>query len=304
MKIILCSDEHYAMPCAACIASIFENNKDEQVEVDILTNGFCEETVVKFNRLASSYSQRIGVITVDDSKFVSLKVSFLFPKSIYYRFLIPSLFPQCDKALYLDCDIIVNGQLTSLWNTSLEGQACACVEDQTSDDIRHSHRTGVAGSYFNSGMMLINLKYWREHNIAEKCIEFINEHPERCLYPDQDALNHVLANKVIWLPYCYNFQYLMYGDKYGLMLSRDKWSEIDKNKGHEVIVHYSFFIKPWHKDCSHPLRDLFFKYLAFTPWAGFKPYSRRDTFFRKAGRFFRRPTAKNFKGIFKHSTRR
>lgn len=291
MTIVLCSDEKFAMPCAVCIVSLFENNADNDFDVVILTDGFSPDTEKKLLSIGNKYNRDIRIINIDDSRFASLKVSSVFPKSIYYRFLIPSLLPECHKAMYMDCDMVVNAPLNELWETPLDGMACAAVEDQTADDVRHSNRTGVDYPYFNSGLLLMNLDYWRSHNLAAKCVEFIAENPERCLYPDQDALNHILAGKTVYLPYRYNFQHYMFLNKYELFLHRNKWNDIDRAMNDIAIMHYCFMIKPWNTNCPHPDPGLFRKYLRMTPWKGYrmKKYSRHpNSFFRKTARNIRK----------------
>lgn len=254
------------MPCATCIASIFENNKDLDLHVAVLTEGLTDKSLLGLKELSDKYDKTIEVKNISRSAFDSLKVSDRFPVSIYFRFLIPSLFPEYDRALYLDCDIIVHGSLRDLVELDLDVYACACVEDQMADDIRILNHFGKSSVYFNSGVLLMNLDYWRQHDISRKCISFIRENPDKCMYPDQDALNHVLSGKVKYLRYIFNFQEQMYLNHSELFLSRDKWNEIDDSKCCPIVVHYTANIKPWFKECSHPLKELFCQYRGVTPW--------------------------------------
>lgn len=266
MLIVLCADENYIMPCATCIVSIFENNRDLDLHVAVLTEGLTDKSMSGLKELSDKYNKPIEVKVISRSAFESLKVSDRFPVSIYFRFLIPSLFPEFDRALYLDCDIIVNGSLKYLADLDLDGYACACVEDQKADDIRILNHFGKNTLYFNSGVLLMNLAYWRQHDISRKCISFIRENPDKCLYADQDALNHVLSNNVKYLSYSYNFQELMYLEKAEIFLSRQKWAEIDKCKSNPIVIHYTWMVKPWFKECKHPLKELFGYYKSMTLW--------------------------------------
>lgn len=281
MNIALCTDEKFSYPCGVCVTSILENNKNEECNIYILTNHITENTLSKFKELSLEYRQKIEIITIDHKLFDGLRVSAVFPKSIYYRFLLPELIKE-DKVLYLDCDIIVTENIRALWDTDLTGYACAAVEDQSGDDITIHNRIGQYTDYFNSGVLLMNLEYWRSNKISRKLIDFIYENPETCLFPDQDAMNIILNGKVIFLDYKYNYQELFYWDRNLLCLHKSKWGKLKYNEAGipPTIVHYSTSSKPWNKGCKHPLQNLFIKYKELSPWKE-KRICSKLTFFQK-----------------------
>ena len=266
MHIALSTDDRYSMACGACIASIYVNNPDKEVNVHILTSGLSKVNLVRFKALADRHGRTIDIIKVKDDCFAGLKLSSRFPVSIYYRLLLPRLL-ECDKVLYMDCDIIVNGTLDGIYCTPMS-EKCAgvVVEDQYSDDAALRERTGVSGRYFNSGVILINLDYWRKNQVTEKCITFIHDNPHRCVYPDQDALNHIIGESVSFVEYGYNFQELMFGDKSLLRLHHSKFEMVDKWIDAPVVIHYSGYHKPWFTDSPHPKACVFLYYLSQTPW--------------------------------------
>lgn len=282
MNIALCTDEKYSFPCGVCVTSILENNKEEGCCIYILTDGLKQETIEKFKQLQNKYKQKIDIITINDKLFDGLKIGDRFPKSIYYRFLLPQLLNE-DKIIYLDCDIIVTSSLRNLWDTDINNFACAVVEDQKSDDITIQNRLGLYKDYFNSGVLLINLEYWREKDIANKLIEFIHKNPDICLYPDQDALNYVLCDRVKFLDYKYNYQELFYQPKEHILLHKNKWKKLDLAGSTPTIMHYTGCIKPWVKACPHPYKELFIKYQAISPWKDKKIRSRYTIKWKIAG---------------------
>lgn len=265
MNIALCTDEKYSYPCGVCITSILENNKEEECNFYVLTTGLKPKTCQKFKYIENKYKQKIEIIKIPDQTLNSLKASDRFPSSIYFRFLLPEIL-DCDKVLYLDCDIIVTANLSGLWNTDIKEYACAAVEDQASDDITLKNRVGIYEDYFNSGVLLMNLDYWRKNNIASALVDFIYENPSICEFPDQDALNIVLQGKVLFLEYQYNYQEIFYWDKSRLYLHKKKWSKLLPENILPTIIHYSTSSKPWYKGCTHPLKDEFFKYKKASPW--------------------------------------
>ncbi len=259
MNIVLCTDNRYVNACGVCITSILETNKDINISIFILTEGIENKYKKKFQQTASKYNVPINVITLESSMFRHLKISNRFPKSIYFRFLIPDILNDQAKALYLDCDIIVNGSLSYLEDIELSNYACAAVLDQMSDMVQLHNRLSLPMNkdYFNSGVLLMNLDYWRNHKISEKLTSFIYENSNICRYPDQDALNIILMNKVFFLPLTYNFQQLFYNESKKLLLFNHRWPEINMTKDNPIIIHYTFTEKPWHKDCVHPQKGLF-----------------------------------------------
>ena len=180
------------MPCGVCLTSMFENNKDMELHAYILTNGLDAIDIEKFHDLGQRYSQKVSVLQIGDEYFDGLKASERFSKAIYYRFLTPKILPNESRALYLDCDIIVNGSLRQLETIQLDSFACAVVRDQMSNDKRILKRLEIGTPYFNSGVLLMNLDYWRQNEISTKLVNFIHDNSDSCIFPDQDALNYLL----------------------------------------------------------------------------------------------------------------
>lgn len=272
IHIALCTDKHYAKACLACVVSIFENNKDIDIFIHIITKNLSLDIQEYFNIISRKYNQRIEIITISAQHFSHLKISNRFKEAIYYRFLIPDLI-KAEKVLYLDSDTIVVNSIKDLWKTDLENVACGVVEDQACDDIRIHNRIEIDDPYFNSGVLLINTKFWIENNINQKLTDFIYMNPEKCIYPDQDALNIILNKKIKFLPYRYNFQEKLYQTNFdNLFIHKSKWNNILQEKKVATIIHFTDNIKPWHVECNHPLKEEFFKYISLSGIIKLNPY--------------------------------
>lgn len=276
LNFALCTDENFVIPSLVCITSIFENNIDEECHVYILTEGLSKTAYLKFEELATIYSQSIIVKTINSNQFKGLIEYGRFPLSMYFRFLLPQELDKCDTVLYLDCDVIVRHPLKQVYQTDLNGYACAVVADQNSDDVLLQNRVKISSQYFNSGVMLINLNYWRIHKIANILIQYIKEHPHKCVFPDQDALNIVLENKVVYLDYTYNLQELWLTERDNVKFHFSKWPELDKACIDPVIVHYCVINKPWFVECINPFKKDFLFYASKYRFIGFKLRKRRS----------------------------
>ncbi len=259
LNIALCTDDNYASHCAICISSILENNKNEDCHVYVLTDGLNKENEEKFRQLSKHYSQRVDIKTLNISIFDSLQETNRLGRSMYFRFMLPELV-EGERVLYLDCDIIVRHSLNALFNTDLTDTACGVVEDQCGDDIRLHNPIRMFSRYFNSGVLLMNLDYWRKHDVVTKLKSWIEHFEGRLLCPDQDALNVVLEGKVKFLDYRYNFQQGFYGSLD--WLRADKWPSVHESRKDPVILHFTSGEKPWHKDCVHPLKGEYDYYMS------------------------------------------
>lgn len=258
MNIALCTDDNYASHCAICITSILENNKHTKCHIYVLTGGLNKENQERFRKLGNIYNQPVDVVVRDTSILDKLQVTNHLGKSMYFRFLLPEIIDD-DKVLYLDCDIIIRHCLCVLFETDLTDMACGVVEDQNSDDIRLHNNIMMFSRYFNSGVLLINLEYWRINDISKRLINWILNFKGQLQCPDQDALNVVLENKVKFLDYKYNFQQGLYGKL--IWIRADKWPLVEKDKANPAIVHFTAGEKPWHKDCAHPLKHEYDDYM-------------------------------------------
>lgn len=259
INVVLASDEKFAAPCMVTIVSILENNKDNDCRIYLLNAGFSKSSIYRFKELSRLYDREIHLIEVSLDKFKNLLISPIYSIVTYFRFLIPEILKDCNKCIYLDSDIIVRHSLTDFWNTDIENKACAVVADQNGDNILESNRLRIKNlHYFNAGVLLMNLNYWRENNLCGHLIEDLQSHQYEYKYYDQDAMNALLYDKVVFVSFKYNFQNELYlKNRY---ISFEYWDDIDKSAKDPVIIHYCAAIKPWHSNCIHPAKDEYWEY--------------------------------------------
>lgn len=180
-----------------------------------------------------------------------------------------------DKILYMDVDVIVDSNLEELDRYEFSDNIGAAV---VKDVFRETDYTRLninkrSHSYFNSGVMLINLDYWRRYEVGSKCLKKLCRDRNISFMPDQDALNVVLEGKVDYLHPRYNCLILFYmRDEF--LKNRVAYEDIMLVKEATqapAIVHYVFQNKPWFKGGYLPKKELWYKYLSLTEWSDYRP---------------------------------
>ena len=175
MNIICSFDNKYSPYAGVMLASLFENNKDVAITVYALTDYVDDANQQKFYELANNYKQQIFFVNIDINKFRDLphggtRFSHI-GLGAYYRLLSDVLLPNdVKKALYLDCDIIVNASLKRLYDIDITDVAVCALYDKPDVSSNYSERLGYNGNdgYVNSGVLLINLECWRRMKFSVK----------------------------------------------------------------------------------------------------------------------------------------
>lgn len=232
------------------IASFLLNNKDKDIEVFILQNDLCQEAFDEFEKLKKIKNYKFTPIYVDKEQFKNLPCAWL-TITTWYRLKMAELLPQIDKILYIDCDTICRGDISFVWDQDFENNSIIAKQENLEKLI---HKYNLKSNwYFNAGVMLCNLKKWRENNITKKLFDCAYQYSDIIEYLDQDVCNIVfdLDKK--------------HFSEYSVFLTYDK----DKSKKH-VIVHY-IGAKPFNARCLNRYKKEWWKYANQT---SFYPYFR------------------------------
>lgn len=274
IHIIFAADNAYVQHLGILLISIFENNHGEFFVIYILADNLSFENKVILSQIVQKeYGYELVFYDMDKSFFSHFPVRAKDHISItaYYRLKLTDLLPEnLHKILYLDCDMIVTALLRPLWDTDLNGVALAAVTDILSFDRKTYNRLNISYDYryFNSGMLLINLDYWKEEDVFSRALEIAESQSDVLLWHDQDILN-ILFNES-WKPLPYRWNIMNTLMRPLPFLSQDDISEIDFEIKNRAIVHYTSW-KPWNYPCDNPLRFEYYKYLNLSPWKGSKP---------------------------------
>lgn len=281
-------DSRYVRYCAVTLVSLFENNPGKEFTIHIITRELAHSEKEVLIQLAAKYNNHVCYYELDSSLMEGFTIRATHNRislATYYRCFLSGILPaDIDRLLYLDCDILVLGDISPLWETPMDDKtAIAAVEDM---GCRESQRYDTlqypqSYSYFNAGMMLINLAYWREHDIARSCLDYYHTYPERIVFNDQDLLNSVLYRNKKLLDVRWNMQEGFYRN---LPSVDEEWRKqhVDALL-HPVILHFTNR-KPWDYDSQHPFKEVYFHYEDLTPWKGKRalknPFNLLKRFFR------------------------
>lgn len=262
INIVFAIDNNFIEHLAVTIASILLNsNIEEEFDFHVLDGGITDDSKEKIAELKSIKNFNIQYLKIEEEEFKSCPLSMEshLSKAAYYRFKLPSLL-KSDKALYLDCDILVKKSLKNLYNKNIENDYAAVIEDNLFSHglIDELCRNLGVEKYFNSGVMLLNLKKMRENNIEEKCFKLIHDHPEKIKYHDQCVLNYLFKNKATFIEKKYNLQYNP--------SIKGIYKEYKKQKKQCVILHFTSEMKPWILETNHPCTFEYYYYLSKTPF--------------------------------------
>lgn len=257
MHIVTAANEAYAQHLGVMLFSLLKHAKHKKdINLYVIDGNISKANKRKLERITGLFNRTITFLKVDDKlieTFLLNKASYI-SKETYYRIFIPQLLDErIDKALYLDCDIIVQDDLTELWDTPIKGHYLGAVSKSLSKEKRKKREKRLnmpEGSlYFNCGVLLLNLRMWREKNMVQKIVTFIQNNPSKLKFLDQDAMNSVLQGKWVKL--------------------KARWNYTSKRLPHfwenPAVIHFTSSRKPWNWD-GHPFRKLYFKYLKESKW--------------------------------------
>lgn len=273
--IAICLDNNFLMQAATLLRSISETNKKHTFTIWLLSENISEENKECLSADFAGSNLKINFTKIDISSLPSLPLEGKVHLSIatYYRLMLPWLLPESvTKILYLDCDMIVLNDLAPLFETDLQGVPAGTTLDMFDADTTINERLDydTSAGYMNAGMLLINLPEWRNFKISEKAIDFLRNHPEKCLAHDQDALNHALNGNYVRLSATYNMQLDFFTEMNDVILKPESIPDIVESLENPAIIHFTGPTKPWKKNCIHPYMPLWDYFQNKTSWSNMK----------------------------------
>ena len=268
-NIVCIADDNYAQHLAVMLVSLFTNNLKHEFVIYVLSENLSDISEIRIRRLCNKYNHNLFVLRNNiGSEYNKLKIG-QWNQIMYLKLQTPSLLPHnVDRYLFLDVDIIINGDITDLYNTDISDNIMAACEDM-SECVQHKKRLGLAPTdvYINSGVMVVDLKKWRYIERKYPVINCIKQNKDIILN-DQDVIALYFKDQIKLLSIKWNMTTFYFMRKPKIF---EKYiPELRNAKKNPVIIHFALPIKPWYADCDHPYGFLYKKYLKETDWAHVK----------------------------------
>lgn len=234
-------DDSYAPYLAVALSSAIKNSSpDRSYRAIVLYNELNEENQRRLSMLEAPnfsiefYKMDRGLETITDRSSNYLRCDY-FTLTIYFRLFIPAMFPELDKAIYIDSDIVVLGDLAELYDIELGDNYIAACNDKSVLDVPElaHYMEDCIGvdrhEYINSGVLLMNLAALREKKFDEHFLDLLNTYHFDSIAPDQDYINAICNGKIHYL------------DERWDAMPNDNKPELEDVK----LIHYNLFSKPW-----------------------------------------------------------
>ena len=237
-------DDGFAPFLATALYSAIQNSSTKrQYKAFVLHQELSEANKEKLSALAASNFQiefvemKSGLEAITNRKSNCMRCDF-FTLTIYFRLFIPAMFPQYDKGIYIDSDVVVLGDLAELFDTDLGDKWIGGCADKSVMDVAPLTRymeeaVGVnCNEYINSGVLLMDLKTLREKEFEKHFLRLLTTYHFDSVAPDQDYINAICNGRIHYL--------------------EEAWDAMPNENSPALkapkLVHYNLFSKPWHYD--------------------------------------------------------
>ncbi|MBQ8296120.1 MAG: glycosyltransferase family 8 protein [Clostridia bacterium] len=253
IPLFFATDDNYLPFLSVALESIWENSSREyDYEMYVLHSGIraeYEEKILRYNEKEGFHISFVDVTEPLKAIAKHLHMRDYYTCTTYFRIFIAGMFPQYDKALYLDCDIVALGDIATLYhydlgNNLLGGAPC---EGVNSFQVYKDYVSKVDGLdpdyFFNAGVILMNLKAFREEGFYEQFADLLQKY-KFTVIQDEDYLNVLCQDRVLRLPRAWN----------KTPVAPDKLAREDLR-----IVHYLMTWKPW-RYSDIPYQEYFWEY--------------------------------------------
>ncbi|NMP16514.1 glycosyltransferase family 8 protein [Thalassotalea sp. Y01] len=262
------SDENYAgfMRCSIC--SLLDNNKSvENITFHLLSNGISDDSKTLIDELITSYGRTVVFYEFSDirKRLGDLKVESI-ALSAYSRLFLPEVLDKnIEQIIYLDCDSIVTGLLSELWEMQFDNCSVIGVEDVIPKSFKSKVGMTEKHKYINSGMIKLNLIKIRNSDYSSQVTHLIETHMGEFPHHDQGIINFIFKDSIKIIKPKYNvmtpFLLMNARELKELYQLQNYYSEedIDDARSNPVFIHFtqSLITRPWVVNSTHPFKDKF-----------------------------------------------
>ena len=269
INIALITDSQYIIPTLVSMYSASVNKCPNSIyNYYIITENTTSVDDQRLNKIKNISPETINIKIIPqkepDLPFENMQ-RFLQYKVGMHKIFLPDILSDLDKVIYMDGDTVILKDLRELYNIDVSNVYASVAKDGIYYRFpKEMKELGLdkRGFYFNSGVMLYNLKQQREDNIISKAIEYIKNNED--FYGDQDVLNIIFGNKLKLMSYKYNCISTFFEADNLVFLSKFFEENIPSDTLYiyekSTIIHYAGN-KPWQNNYKPPfLKELWFRY--------------------------------------------
>ncbi len=265
MTVVYVCDDAFWEQTLCSMASVINHNPKKNIRLVLIDQGItaehkeCISTRIKGKGTKVSFLPAIPL-----QERLGLKYENYHTSSIFAKLLFPELFTE-DLVLYLDSDTIVCEDLSPLFQIDMTESLAAGVAMTYCAETKEQAGISGADPYISDGVVLLNLKLWREQGITEDCLRFIRENNGSPFMLSEGTINHACRGRIKALPLSCNVMssVLLYKKEEleALMGVKGYYTEeeyaIAKTK--PVILHFlnELYVRPWYANSDHPYRDAY-----------------------------------------------
>lgn len=268
MNVVFATSDLYSKPAYITLKSMLMNNVDvDEITVYYVGNCLSGDSKIRLQTLIDEYNRSIMFIEMPEwlnSISGLLRTNAIAYTYCYFQDILPE---SVDKVLLLEGDTIVTDNLREFYSIDIEAYYLAATDDLQSKWCKQKVGIKATSPYFNSGVMLINLKKMRDDNITEKITALIKKGDAKFLYEVQDEMNVLFEGKVKIIPPKFNCTTALFLFDYNNMkryrhpTTCCTRTDFEEAKTHPVVVHFTknqiIQSRPWIEECSHPYKDYY-----------------------------------------------
>lgn len=273
INIVFASDNNYAQHTAVAMASVLVNTKvPQKIQFYLIDDEIQQKNKEKITKTVQNLGGNIEFIKIKNSKLEDCYVSGELSRASYFRLDIANILGESiEKIIYLDCDLLVYDDIEKMWQLDMGGKPVAATCDlgiMASARVRKQKNKFIGlpfdAPYFNAGVLIMDLKKWRDGNYAEAIIALAtqNKYPNH----DQDALNKFFMNNWQEIPLRWDVIPPVFNLFLKILNKPDLRKKAIEAKLNPAIFHYAGGYKPWEYEIHDGFNDKYYEYLKLTEY--------------------------------------
>jgi len=274
IHLLLAADANYGRYAGITIASVLAANPRQSFTVHLFSNGIRRRDLRKLRTMLARAGSSLSVYDVSGRLAANRPPPARghLTATAHARLAMGELLPKAVRRVtYLDCDVICTGPLLPLWEIGEGVAVLAAVLDRAGEGWKALLGMPPEASYFNSGVLVVNLDSWRRRDLGGILGEWIAANPAKASLADQDAINACLAGEITPLPDCWNLQ-----------IGKDSGPLPPERLADAVLLHYTGEHKPWRYRFDGLGAEIFLRHKRRSPWRFALPTFRLSYRLRKS----------------------